>query len=186
MLQSRDEAQDLVHSLFLDLLQRPSGEPPAGPGGDAQTVAPTRAPEIDLAYLYRAVTNRCLNHLRDRRNQGRLLASHDEALRGLVRTRVDDRVVDRQLLSALSARIDGHDWEVLVYRFVDDMTEDEIAALIGTSRRTVTRQVRRVRDQVRALAGGDAPARAEPSASNASGGRRSSDDPTGGPPKGSP
>ena len=140
MLQSRDEAQDLVHSLFLDLLQRP-------PAGTA-----------DLAYLYRAITNRCLNHLRDRRNQGRLLASHDEALRGIARTRVDDRVVDRQLLSSLSGRVDDAAWEVLVYRFVDDLTEDEIAALVGTSRRTVARRLRRIRDQVRSLVADARPA----------------------------
>lgn len=144
MLQSRDEAQDLVHSLFLDLLARP----PAG--------------AADLAYLYRAITNRCLNHLRDRRNQGRLLASHDEALRGIPRTRVDDRVVDRQLLASLSGRIDAAAWEVLVYRFVDDLTEDEIASLIGTSRRTVTRQLRRIRDQVRSLVAADGPAGGTP------------------------
>jgi RNA polymerase sigma-70 factor (ECF subfamily) len=142
MLQSREEAQDLVHSLFLELLQHP----PAGP-----------AAEVDLPYLYRAITNRCLNHLRDRRNQGRLLASHDQTLRGMARTRVDDRVVDRQLLSRLSDRLDDHAWEVLVYRFVDDMTEDEIAHLLGTSRRTVTRKLRRIRDQIRSLVTGDDP-----------------------------
>jgi RNA polymerase sigma-70 factor, ECF subfamily len=153
MLQSRDEAQDLVHSLFLDLLQRPHGVP---------VQEQEQAQGTDLAYLYRAITNRCLNHLRDRRNQGRLLASHDEALRGVVRTRIDDRVVDRQLLSNLSGRLDDHAWEMLVYRFVDDLTEDEIAALIGTSRRTVTRQLRRIRDEVRRLVSGDEPADGTP------------------------
>lgn len=142
MLQSRDEAQDLVHGLFLDLLQRPRDEV---------------ADNLDLAYLYRATTNRCLNHLRARRDHGRLLAGHGDALRGLPRTRVDDRVVDRQLLSYLSGRVDARAWEVLVYRFVDDMTEDEIARLMGTSRRTVTRQVRRIRAEVRSLFSSDAP-----------------------------
>ena len=56
MLQDRDEAKDLVQGLFLDLLQRP-------------------ATPADLPYLYRAITHRCLNHLRDRRNQGRLLSN---------------------------------------------------------------------------------------------------------------
>src|ERR1043165_8524021 len=120
MLQDRDEAKDVVQGLFLDLLQRP--DTPA-----------------DLPYLYRAVTHRCLNHLRDRRNQGRLLASTDETLRGLARTRLDDRVVDRQLLANLAGRIDQLAWEILVYHFVDDMTQDEIAELLGVSRKTVVR-----------------------------------------------
>jgi RNA polymerase sigma-70 factor (ECF subfamily) len=133
MLQDRDEAQDLVQALFVDLLQRP--ETPA-----------------DLPYLYRAVTHRCLNHLRDRRNQGRLLSGHGEALRGPVRTRLDERVVDRQLLASLADRIDAEAWEILVYHFIDDMTQDEIASLIGTSRKTVVRRLQTIREQARRLA----------------------------------
>jgi RNA polymerase sigma-70 factor, ECF subfamily len=136
MLQSREEAQDLVHGLFVDLLQHPP---------------PTAAERIDLAYLYRAITNRCLNHLRDHRNQVRLLSSHQQATRGIVRTRIDDRVVDRQLLANLSERMDDQTWAVLIHRFVDDMSEDEIANLIGASRRTVTRRLRHIRRHVRDL-----------------------------------
>ena len=138
MLQDRDTAQDLVQGLFLDLLQQP--ETPA-----------------DLPYLYRAVTHRCLNHLRDRRNQGRLLASHDPALRGPARTLLDDRVVDRQLLASLADRIDAEAWEILVYHFVDDMTQGEIAALIGASRKTVVRRLQAIREEARRLADAAAP-----------------------------
>ena len=136
MLQDRDEAQDLVQGLFLDLMQRP--DTPA-----------------DLPYLYRAVTHRCLNHLRDRRNQGRLLSNHDEALRGHARTRIDERVVDRQLLASLAGRIDAQAWEILVYHFVDDMTQDEIAAHLGVSRRTVGKRLERIREAVIALRGSE-------------------------------
>lgn len=145
MLQSREEAQDLVQGLFLDLLQRP----PAASAG-----------AIDLPYLYRAITNRCLNHLRDRRNRGRLLASHQLAASGIARTRIDDQIVDRQILSSLSGQLDDQSWEVLVYRFVDDLGEDEIASLTGASRRTVARRLRHIRDQVRRLAGEARPAAA--------------------------
>ena len=133
MLQDRDEAKDLVQALFVDLLQRP--ETPA-----------------DLPYLYRAITHRCLNLLRDRRNQGRLLAGADEMLRGPARTRLDDRVVDRQLLASLADRIDAQAWEILVYHFVDDMTQDDVAHLIGTSRKTVVRRLQAIREEARRLA----------------------------------
>ena len=133
MLQDRDEAQDLVQCLFVDLLLRP--EVPA-----------------DLPYLYRAVTNRCLNHLRDRRNQGRLLEGRDQTLRGLSRSLLDDRLVDRQLLTHLADRLDAQAWEILVYHFIDDMTQDEIAVLIGTSRKTVVRRLQVIREEARRLA----------------------------------
>jgi RNA polymerase sigma factor (sigma-70 family) len=142
MLQDRDEAKDVVQGLFVDLLQRP-GTP------------------ADLPYLYRAVTHRCLNHLRDRRNQGRLLAAADETLRGPARTRLDDRVVDRQLLASLADRIDPQAWEILVYHYLDDMTQDEIAGLIGASRKTVVRRLAAIREEARRLADA-APPRSAP------------------------
>ena len=132
MLQDRDEAKDVVQGLFVDLLQRP-GTP------------------LDLPYLYRAVTHRCLNHLRDRRNRTALLANTDQTLRGLARTRLDDRVVDRQLLASLAECVDAQAWEILVYHFVDDMTQDEIAALIGLSRKTVVRRLAVIREEARRL-----------------------------------
>jgi RNA polymerase sigma-70 factor (ECF subfamily) len=143
MLQDRDEAQDLVQGLFLDLLQRP-GTP------------------LDLPYLYRAITHRCLNHLRDRRNQGLLLSRHDPPLADPPRTRIDERIVDRQLLAGLADRIDAQAWEILVYHFVDDMTQDEIAALIGTSRKTVVRRLHSIREEARRLAAADAPSEGRP------------------------
>ena len=134
MLQDRDEAQDMVQGLFLDVLQRPPG-----------AVA-------DLPYLYRAITNRCLNHLRDRRNQGRLLAQHDRVLTDVPRPRIDDIVVDRQLLSSLAHRLDAPSWEVLVCHFIDDMTQEEIAVLLGLSRKTIVRRLARIRDEAGRLA----------------------------------
>jgi RNA polymerase sigma factor (sigma-70 family) len=128
VLQDRDEAKDVVHGLFLDLLQHPG------------------TPE-DLPYLYRAVTHRCLNHLRDHRNRGRLL----ETWRGPTRTLLDERIVDRQLLASLADRIDAQAWEILVAHFIDDLTQDEVAALIGTSRKTVVRRLHAIREEARRL-----------------------------------
>ena len=136
MLQSREEAQDLVQGLFVDLVERPAGT-------------------VDLPYLYRAITNRCLNHLRDRKNQVRLLAQHDQALRCLPRTRLDDRVVDRELLARMTEQLDDDTLAVLVHHYVDDMTQDEIAVLLGTSRKTVVRRLDRARKAVRGLADGE-------------------------------
>ena len=41
--------------------------------------------------------------------------------------------------------LDDAETEVLTYRFFDDMTQDEIATLLGLSRKTVGKRLDRVR-----------------------------------------
>jgi RNA polymerase sigma-70 factor (ECF subfamily) len=118
MLQSRADAQDVVHALFVDLLARGETKP-------------------DLPLLYRALTNRCLTFLRDEKNRARLLAEHDDALRGPIRTREGDRVIDMDLLLKLTRMLDEPTLEVLACRFFDDMTQEEAAAFLGVSRKTI-------------------------------------------------
>jgi len=48
--------------------------------------------------------------------------------------------------------IDAQAWEILVYHFVDDLTQDEIAGMIGTSRKTVVRRLAAIREEARRLA----------------------------------
>ncbi len=129
------DAEDVVHGLFVDLLQK-GGVPP------------------DLPYLYRAVTNRCLTLVRDRDNRARLLAQHEPALRGPVRTFVDERAVGLDLLSRLVEDLDEAQVETLVYRFFDDMSLEEIAEIMNVSRKTVGNRLARVQAAVEAL---DAP-----------------------------
>ncbi len=131
ILGNRDDAQDLVQSLFVDLLQK-SVEP-------------------DLPYLYRAITNRCLSHVRDEKNRARLLERHDDALRGVVRTRVSERAIDLDLLIKACGTLDETSLEILVFRFYDDMTQEEIAAVLGLSRKTIGKKLDDVRDAIRAL-----------------------------------
>jgi RNA polymerase sigma factor (sigma-70 family) len=136
MLGNREDALDLVHTLFVDLLQ--SEQTP------------------DLPYLFRAATNRCLNHLRDQSNRARLLARQDPTLRGPVRTRCDEQVVGFDLLLKLIDRMDAAAVEVLVLRFFDDLSLDEIAQLAGQSRRTVARRLEQARTEIaRLLEGGE-------------------------------
>jgi len=68
MLHNCEDAADVVQELFVDLLQR------------GQT-------EADLPYLYRAVTNRCLNVLRNADNRARLLAREEPMLSAAPRVR---------------------------------------------------------------------------------------------------
>ena len=134
---NREDARDILQALFVDLYQR------------------SDAP-MDLPYLYRAITNRCLTFLRDESNRGRLLERHDEALVPARRTACDDQVIGHDLLLKLVRELDAGESEVLAYRFVDDMTQDEIATLLGLSRKTIGRRLDRIREAVRRMVAPDA------------------------------
>ncbi len=113
--------------LFVDLLQR--GET-----------------DVDFPYLYRAVTNRCLSLLRDESNRARLLAQDADAL--APRTACDERVIGRDLLVKLVRALDASHCEVLFCRYLDDMTQEEIATLLGLSRKTIGKRLERIREAV--------------------------------------
>jgi RNA polymerase sigma-70 factor (ECF subfamily) len=132
ILRSREDAVDVVHALFVDLIPRWSTD-------------------VDLPYLYRAVTNRCLNVVRDRGTRARLLEREQQAAAPVARVRLDDQIVGVGLIAALAERLDQAHMEVLVARFVDDMTQDEIAEHLGVSRKTIGKRLDRIRDAVIAL-----------------------------------
>ena len=129
VLRSREDAIDVVHALFVDLI-------------------PKWNRDVDLPYLYRAVTNRCLNLLRDRGTRARLLEREAATAAPVGRVRLDDEVVGVGLIAALAERLDEAHMQVLVARFVDDMTQDEIAAHLGLSRKTIGKRLDRIRDEV--------------------------------------
>jgi len=133
ILRSRDDATDVVHGLFVDLLTRPI--------------------TVDLPYLYRAVTNRCLNFVRDESNRTRLLAREADAVAPAPRVRCDEHVIGAQLLARLVAVLDDAHLEVLVARYFDDLTQDEIGDHLGLSRKTIGKRLARIRLAVLALVG---------------------------------
>lgn len=129
ILGNSEDARDVVHALFVDLCQ----------DGDAP---------MDLPYLYRAVTRRCLSFVRDQANRARLLERHDTALVPAPRTACDDQIIGHDLLVKVVRELDEGESEVLAYRFLDDMTQEEIAALTGLSRKTVGKRLERIRQAV--------------------------------------
>jgi RNA polymerase sigma-70 factor (ECF subfamily) len=132
VLRSREDAVDVVHGLFADLI-------------------PKWNKDVDLPYLYRAVTNRCLNMVRDRSTRARLLEREATVAAPVGRVRLDDQVVGVGLIGMLAERLDEGHLEVLVARFVDDMTQEEIAAHLGLSRKTIGKRLDRIREEVIAL-----------------------------------
>jgi RNA polymerase sigma-70 factor (ECF subfamily) len=135
MLHSREDAEDVVQGVFVELLGR-------------------ERPDVDLPYLYRAATSRALNVARDRRRRRSLLDRHGEVLAPPV-GRPEDRAASRQILLQLIDTLDDSHAEILVYRYFDNLTQDEIAAITSVSRKTVGKRLDRIRDALEALSGGE-------------------------------
>jgi RNA polymerase sigma factor (sigma-70 family) len=133
---SRPDAEDVLQIIFLRLLRR--GLPPdllKNPKG----------------YLYRAAINVSLNTVRDRErrrtdsNSERLLAAVDPAAPVGV-----DGDIRRQLLDAI-AQLKPRAVEILILRHVHDLSDAEIARMLGTSRGTVAVALFRARARLRKL-----------------------------------
>lgn len=132
ILRSREDAIDLVQTLFVDLI-------------------PKWNADVDLPYLYKSVTNRCLNALRDRATRTRLLEREGTTVAPIARVTLEDHVVGVGLLAKLADRLDAGHMEVLIARCVDDMTQDEIAQHLDLSRKTIGKRLDRIREEVIAL-----------------------------------
>jgi RNA polymerase sigma-70 factor (ECF subfamily) len=127
LLASEDQAREAVQQVFLGLVERP--DQLAGFSSFA-------------AWMYGAITHLCLNQLRNQRTRERLLAERVEpaALRATAGD-ADIRLAVQELLARLPDQLTA----VAVYYFVDEMTQEEIAELLGCSRRHVGNLVERSR-----------------------------------------
>ena len=132
ILRNPDDAVDLVQGLFVDLIAR-------------------REHTVELPYLYRAVTNRCLNLIRDQRGRARLLEREQPSLAPASRLGDQARGIGLDLLGKLGERLDEGQLEVLVCRYLDEMTQDEIADHLGVSRKTVGKRLARAHEAIAEL-----------------------------------
>lgn len=106
-------------------------------------------------WLYQITTNYCLNRLRDRRRRQELW---DEKIEP-AESRATDALphVDIVALRKVLAEADPREAAAAIYVFLDGMSHDEAAELLGTSRRTVGNLVDRFVKSARArLEGGAA------------------------------
>jgi hypothetical protein len=110
--------------------------PPTEPGGPAPIDLDTEyAGRSSLAtFLYSAVTNACLNRIRNRRTRERRVASNPPP-------RAATPLDAEQQLDLHSALRDLPDEvaQVAIYYYMDALTQDEIAQIIGCSRRKSAR-----------------------------------------------
>ncbi len=124
------DAREVVQELFASLLARPEQFSGAG---------------SLMAFLYRATTNLCLNRLRNARNRLRLLEERGPPERSRA-PQAENRAVLRQCL----ARLPEEQAQALTYYYLDEMSHNEIAALLGCSRRHVGNLLKRARSRLAA------------------------------------
>lgn len=117
ILRDEEAARDVTQDVFIRALR---GISALGPG-----VAPS-------TWLYRVTTNCALNWKRDHARRHRLLAARAPAIATTTRS-AEDRVAVAELLALVPAELG----EVAVYYYLDELEQEEIAALVGIARRTV-------------------------------------------------
>jgi RNA polymerase sigma factor (sigma-70 family) len=128
ILGNDQDAREASQELFMSLLSNPH----QFAGRSAIT-----------SWLYSATTHLCLNAIRNRKNRLRLVEQHASQNDHHSEPARADRIAQvRQLLAMLPSELA----EVVVYYYVDEMTHDEIAAVLGCSRRQVGYLIERAQD----------------------------------------
>lgn len=99
-----------------------------------------------VAWLYQITTRCCLNHLNAGARRGQLLSLHASRDERSARPDVDDRLTVAQLLRSVPEALQ----EIAILYYVDQLSHEEIARQIGTSRRTVGNRLEEFRALARA------------------------------------
>jgi RNA polymerase sigma factor (sigma-70 family) len=120
LLGSETDADEVVHDVFLSLFEQTEQQLPSG---------------NMLAYLYGAVTHACLNRIRNQRNRQRLREVHEHLIQAseVAGTVAEWSLTARTVLAQLPDDLAC----VAVYYHLDELSQREIAEIMGCSRRHV-------------------------------------------------
>lgn len=128
LLGSEPDAQEALQEVFASLLRAPSA---------------VRGSVV--GWLYQATTHLCLNQLRNRRTGARLLEDRvAPAASAVARPEAEALAEVRRLLARLPVEVAA----AAVYHHLDGMTHDEVAGLLGCSRRQVGYLLERARESL--------------------------------------
>ena len=100
-----------------------------------------------LHYCYRITTHLCLNRLRAQRVRRAL-----DVTDGIEEAHQPASVEARDLLLRLFDRLDERELQVATLHFFDQLTQEEIALVMGHARKTIGLVLQRVRAAALALA----------------------------------
>lgn len=94
-------------------------------------------------WLYQITTHYCLNHLRDRSRRATLHKEHVEPLAEVLATASTPPPDEQVFIRKLLASADERQATAAVYVFIDGMSHEEAAAVLGVSKRTVGNLIER-------------------------------------------
>jgi len=136
LLGNEDEARDALQEVFVRVLRSHTG---------------FRGKSKPSTWIYRIATNLCLNRIRDRRPTRELVESDLPPARD-----AEAEVVWRDLARGLCRRADERSLTIALHTFVDGLTQEETAAVMGLSRRTVGKRLKALRVLSREVAAEEA------------------------------
>ncbi|HEY4223409.1 MAG TPA: sigma-70 family RNA polymerase sigma factor, partial [Myxococcota bacterium] len=125
LLRDREEARDAMHDVFIKV-QKNLGE--------------FRGESSPITWITRIATNHCLNVIRAKR-----AAWHDKYKKEVENAPLGELVSlqeSHQLLRLAMAKVEPELAEIATYYFVDEMTQQEICALVKMSAPTLRKRLR--------------------------------------------
>lgn len=131
LLRDPDNARDATQEVFVRAL-RHAGR--------------LKADRECLPWLYRVATNYCLNWIRDRKPED---DRRPEEI--LQQESGERRLAARQQVISLLDKFDEKTRQVAVYSLLDGMTQEEIASVMGLSRKTVGKKLSRFSERAKEL-----------------------------------
>ncbi|MFL5446649.1 MAG: RNA polymerase sigma factor [Myxococcales bacterium] len=135
LLRDREAAQDATQEVFVKLVR---------------DIAKFDDPAIVLPWCYRVATNHCLNVIRNRGRRGEEALDLDVADGA-----AESPFPDRHLAGTILAQFDEGTRAVAVGVLVDGMGHEELAGVLGVSRKTIERRLSKFLERARKLVSGD-------------------------------
>lgn len=134
LLRNEHAAQDALQEVFVRALR----------AGHAFRVDASPA-----TWLYHITTNFCLNCLRDEARRRELWSQHGTATEPIV----DHGSAARIQITQILARVRPELQDIALYSLVDELSHEEIADLLGVSRRTIGNRLEEFRAEVALILG---------------------------------